>query len=85
MPAVIEPPGELRDDQICNLIVDGRAEKNNIVFEESRVDIESAFTTRRLLDDHWYEGHRDCEPFRGNVQKSGIENSENVKLAHSES
>jgi hypothetical protein len=39
------------------LIVDRRAEKNDVVFQQSRVDIKRAFTTRRLLDDHWYESH----------------------------
>ncbi len=49
---------KLRHDQVGNLIVDRGAEKNNIVFQESRVNIEGALTARRLLDDHWYEGHR---------------------------
>ena len=47
---------QLRDDQVGNLIVNRRAEKNNIVFEKSRVDIKRALATRRLLDHHWNKG-----------------------------
>jgi hypothetical protein len=43
----------LRYDQVGYLIVDRRAEENDVVFEKSRVDIKRALATRRLLDDHW--------------------------------
>jgi hypothetical protein len=48
---------QLRDDQVRNLIVDRRAEKNDVVFEKPGVDIKRALATRRLLDDHWYQSH----------------------------
>src|SRR5207237_4496767 len=48
---------QLRNDQISDLIVNRRAEKNNIVFEESRINVKRALATRRLLDDHWNKSH----------------------------
>ena len=43
---------QLGNNQISNLIVDWRAQKNDVVFQQPRENIERAFAARRLLDDH---------------------------------
>jgi hypothetical protein len=42
----------LSDDQICHIVIDRSAEENNILFEQTRVNIECAFAARRLLHNH---------------------------------
>src|SRR5262249_43271562 len=43
---------QLRDDEVRDLIVDRRAEEDDPLVQQTRVDVERALTTRRLLDDH---------------------------------
>ena len=44
---------QLRDDQVRDLVVDGRAEEDDPLVEQPAVDVERALTARGLLDDHW--------------------------------
>src|SRR3954451_18970261 len=43
---------ELRDDQVGDLVVDGRAEKDDPLVEQAGVDVERALASRGLLDHH---------------------------------
>src|ERR1041384_744665 len=38
-------------------VVDRSADEDDVVFQQSRIDIEGAFSTRSLFDDHWYKSH----------------------------
>ena len=50
---------ELGDDQVRDLVVDRRAEKDDPLIEQTAVDVERALPTGGLLDDHGYEwAHR---------------------------
>src|SRR3954447_17065336 len=50
---------ELGDDQVGDLVRDGRAEEDDSLVEEARVDVEGALPTGGLLDDHRNEwAHR---------------------------
>ena len=42
----------LGDDQVRDLVVHGRAEEDDALVQEPRVDVERALAARRLLDDH---------------------------------
>jgi hypothetical protein len=46
---------QLRDDQVRDLIVDGRAEEDDPLVEQAAVDVERALPAGGLLDDHRYE------------------------------
>src|SRR5215211_7819463 len=48
---------ELRDDEVGDLVVDRRAEEDDPLVEQPRVDVELALATRRALDDHGDQGH----------------------------
>ena len=43
---------ELGDDQVRDLVVDGRAEEDDPLVEQARVDVERALAARGLLDHH---------------------------------
>ena len=49
---------ELGDDQVRDLVVDGRTEEDDSLVEKPRVDVEAALAARALLDNHGYEGHQ---------------------------
>src|SRR5665213_843036 len=49
---------QLRDDQIGDVVVDRRAEEDNVVAEQTAVDVVGAFAPARLLEHHWYKSHR---------------------------
>src|SRR3954468_4373589 len=50
---------ELGDDQVRDLVGHGRAEEDDPLVEEARVDVEGALPAGGLLDDHRYEwAHR---------------------------
>jgi hypothetical protein len=42
----------LGDDEVGDLVVDGGPEKDDVFFEQARVDIVGTFTARGLLDHH---------------------------------
>ena len=44
---------QLGDDQVRDLVVDGRAEEDDPLVEQTAVDVERALAARGLLDDHW--------------------------------
>ena len=44
---------ELGDDQVRDVLGHGRAEEDDALVEEARVDVEGALAARGLLDDHW--------------------------------
>ncbi len=44
---------QLGDDQVRDLIVDGRAEEDDPLVEQTAVDVERSLSARGLLDDHW--------------------------------
>src|SRR3954447_19665106 len=46
---------QLRYDEVRDLVVHRRAEEDDALVEQARVDVEGAFATRRLLNDHRYE------------------------------
>src|SRR6185312_11592037 len=48
---------QLRDDEVCDLVVDRGAEEDDALVEQSRVDVELALSARRPLDDHRDQGH----------------------------
>jgi hypothetical protein len=43
---------ELGDDQVRDLVVDRRAEKDDALVQEARVDVERALAARGLFDHH---------------------------------
>ena len=43
---------QLRDDDVGNLVIDGRAEKDDALAQQQRVDVEGALAATRRLDDH---------------------------------
>ncbi len=45
----------LRDDQIGDVVVNGRAQENDVLLEQARIDIERAFAARGLLHNHGHE------------------------------
>ena len=45
-------------DQIRDLVIDRCSNKNNTVFEQTRIDVEGPFAPRRLLHNHRYKCHR---------------------------
>ena len=47
---------ELGDDQVGDVLGDRRAEEDDPLAEQARVDVESALAARGLLDDHRYQG-----------------------------
>ncbi len=48
---------ELRDDQVCRLLVDLPAKEDDAVVEQAGVDVERALAARGLFDDHRNEWH----------------------------
>ena len=46
---------QLRDDQVGDLVVDGRAEEDDPLVEQAAVDVERTLAARGLLDDHRYQ------------------------------
>ena len=52
---------QLRDDQIGDVIVDRRADENDPVLQQPRVDIVAAFAAAGLL--HHHRDEHDCERF----------------------
>jgi hypothetical protein len=47
----------LRDDEVGDRVVDGLAEKDDVVLEEAGIDVVSPLPAGRLLDDHWNQDH----------------------------
>jgi hypothetical protein len=47
---------ELGDDEVRDLIVDRRAEEDDSLVEQTRVDVERALAARGLLDHHRNQG-----------------------------
>ena len=47
---------ELRDDEVRDLVVDRRAEEDDPLVEQARVDVERALAARGLLDHHRNQG-----------------------------
>src|SRR5262245_24236123 len=47
---------KLRDDEVRDLVVDLRAEEDDALVEQTRVDVERPLTARGLLDDHRDQG-----------------------------
>ena len=45
----------LGDDQVGHVVVNGRAQENNVLLQQARIDVEGAFASRRLLDHHRHE------------------------------
>ena len=45
---------ELRDDKICDLIVDRCADKNDTVLQKAGVNVECPLASRSLFDNHRY-------------------------------
>src|SRR5581483_498387 len=52
----------LRDHQVGHGVVDGRAQKNNVVPQQPAVNVVGAFAAPGLLNDHRYQ-HDSCFPF----------------------
>ena len=48
---------QLRDDQVRDVVVDGLAEEDDVVFEQTGVDVVGALAARRLLYDHRDQDH----------------------------
>src|SRR5882672_11744787 len=46
---------QLRNDEVCDLVVDRRSDENDALFQEPRVDVEGALSASRVLDHHRYE------------------------------
>src|SRR6185295_17260198 len=46
---------QLRDDDVGHHVIDGCAQKDNAVHEQSGINIVAALTAPRLLDDHRYQ------------------------------
>ena len=47
---------ELGDDEVRDVLVDRRAEEDDPLVQQARVDVERALAARGLLDDHWDQG-----------------------------
>ncbi len=47
---------QLRDDQVRDLVVDGRPQKDDPLVEQTAVDVEGALASRRLLNHHGDKG-----------------------------
>jgi hypothetical protein len=47
---------QLGHDEVRDVLGDRRAQKDDPLVEQARVDVERALTARRLLDDHWDQG-----------------------------
>jgi hypothetical protein len=43
----------LGHDQVCDVLRDGRAEKDDALVQEPGVDVEGTLPAGGLLDDHW--------------------------------
>ena len=48
---------QLCDDEVGDLVVDGRADEDDALVEQARVDVERALAASALLDDHRDEWH----------------------------
>ena len=48
---------ELRNDEIGYIVVDWRTEEDDVVAEQTAVDVVGAFAPARLLEHHRYESH----------------------------
>ena len=44
---------QLGDDQVGDHVIHGRAEENNAIHQQARIDVISAFAASGLLDYHW--------------------------------
>ena len=44
---------QLGDDQVGDLVVDGRAEEDDSLVQQTAVDVERALASRGLLNHHW--------------------------------
>ena len=53
---------ELGDDEVGDLVVDRRAEEDDPLVEQARVDVEGALAAARLLDDHRNQWHSRLHP-----------------------
>src|SRR6202042_2493116 len=47
----------LRNDDIGDVVVDRRSQEDDVVPEQTAVDVVGSFATTRLLDHHWYQSH----------------------------
>ena len=50
---------ELRDDEVRDLVVDRRAEEDDALVEQARVDVVLALAAGGALDDRGDQGHAD--------------------------
>ena len=46
----------LRSGQVCHVVINRRANKNNVLFQQPRIDIVGALAAAGLFDHHRYEG-----------------------------
>src|SRR5712691_3385895 len=59
---------QLRDHEVRDVVIDLGAEKDDPVSQQPGVDVVSALTARRGLDDAGYECHLECPPYRSTVK-----------------
>ena len=61
---------QLGDDQVGDLIVDGRAEEDDAVLEQARVDVVGALAPPGLFDDDGDKTHDTSVPFASREDSS---------------
>src|SRR3954471_9066469 len=66
---------QLGDDEVGDLVVDGRADEHDPLVEQARVDVEGALAAGALLDDHRDEWHGASRPPMIDNRMVGNENS----------
>src|SRR6185312_16640924 len=68
---------ELRDDQVRDVVVDRCAEEDDVVAQQTAVDVIGAFAPARLLEHHRYKSHSSSSLFLGNA---GSEYSHGLRM-----
>ena len=63
---------ELSHDEIGDLVVDGRAEEDDALVQQARVDVERPLAARRLLDHHRNQWAH-CTPQVGRLAPAGVQ------------
>ena len=74
---------ELRDDHVCELVVDLLADEDDALVQKPGVDVEGALAARRLLYDHRYhETHwlHDSATVRLRVKEAVLEVTREIEL-----
>ena len=46
---------ELSCDQVCHVVIDWSSHKDDVIFQESRIDVVRALASIGLFDHHWYQ------------------------------